>query len=195
MSSISVSNILPSRTRSGRVTVERPWTPERRSPSVPVMPTTPTKPRAKVNAEPISTRSFQWYKSGEKYYKWYKSRAKVNAEPCAKVNAEPRAKVNAEPRAKVNTQALDVLCRASIYVNLLGQAKELYLQQVEYMRDMKGREKKFELMNAYETLHRRVNDLIVLSGKQATLQEVENYSELVGWLARMSVFNQLVSVV
>jgi len=156
MSSISVSNILPSRTRSGRAAVERPWTPkrpwtpERRSPSVPVMPTTPTKPRAKVNAE---------------------------------------------PRAKVNTQALDVLCRASIYVNLLGQAKELYLQQVEYMRDMKGREKKFELMNSYETLHRRVNDLIVLSGKQATLQEVENYSELVGWLSRMSVFNQLVSVV
>ena len=187
MSSISVSNILPSRTRSGRVTVERPWTPKRRSPSVPVMPTTPTKPRAKVNAEPISTRSFQWYKSGEKYYKWYKSRAKVDAEPCAKVNAEPRA--------KVNTQALDVLCRASIYVNLLGQAKELYLQQVEYMRDMKGREKKFELMNAYETLHRQVSDLIVLSGKQATLQEIENYSELVGWLSRMSVFNQLVSVV
>lgn len=156
MSSISVSNILPSRTRSGRPwsresgpwnhlenNQECPQTPKRRSPSVPVMPTTPTK-----------------------------------------------------QRPRVNTQALDVLCRASIYVNLLGQSKELYLQQVEYIRDMdmKGREKKFELMTAYETLHRRVNDLIALSGKQATLQEIENYSELVGWLSRMSVFHQLVSV-
>jgi hypothetical protein len=153
MSSICVSNILPSRTRSGRpwntlpqTELERaikagkvscPVTPDRRP--IPVMPTTPTKPR-------------------------------------------------------VNRQALDVLCRATIYLNLLDEAKDLYRQQIEYARDIKSRERKFELMSAYQNFSRKVNDLIELSKKDATLQEIDNYSELVGWTSRMSVFHQLVCV-
>lgn len=99
-----------------------------------------------------------------------------------------------KPRPSVNRQALDVLCRATIYLNLLDEAKDLYRQQIEYVRDIKSRERKFELMSAYQNFSRKVNDLIQMSKKDATLQEIDNYSELVGWASRMSVFHQLVCV-
>ena len=137
MSTILASNILPTRTRSGR---SCPQTPAR-EPVISVAPMAPVKKR----------------------------------------------------RARVNTQALDVLCRAALYVNLLDESKELYRRQVEYVQDVK-REKKFELMAAYQNLTRKVSEFIVFHSTNSTLHEIENMSELVGWISRMSVFHQVVCV-
>ena len=81
-------------------------------------------------------------------------------------------------------------------IHYMELARELYTQQVDYIKTAKkDRTNKFEIMARYESLRPKIKELLSRVKESKTIDDVQVWVELVCWNTRITVFHQSVCVV